>query len=103
MKSGEPERETRNPNLDVLPRSAYEADLDRYLTSVRHIDGCAAGEHQRVNLVDAVFAVADAIREAGRCIGTDSVPFGGLELVAKEIKDGTNRVADALNQIGENK
>lgn len=62
MQRGEPDRETRNPENDDLVRSEQEQVLDRYMTSTRGVGPLGMGKpHSRVNLVDALFAVADAI------------------------------------------
>lgn len=47
--------------------------------------------------------IAGAIRSAAREIGTGdaATSMGGLELVAMEMKDGSTRIADAINNLAE--
>lgn len=47
--------------------------------------------------------IAAAIRDAGHEIGTGHAQGspGGLELVAMEMKEGSTRIADAINNLAE--
>lgn len=52
---------------------------------------------------EAAEIVASAIRAVGREIGTGdaATSMGGLEIIAMEMKEGSTRIADAINNLAE--
>ncbi len=56
-------------------------------------DGSAQGYSH--NVAAGLFAIAAAIRSLGTADA--ATPLGAVELLAMEVRDGTTRIADALN------
>jgi hypothetical protein len=71
-------------------------DLSSVFTSENERDP----QGEPANVVDGLFAIAKAIRSAASHLGTGNAatPMGALEVLGKEIKEGTERIASAIGE-----
>ena len=58
-----------------------------------------ASDDSEQNVTDALFKIAYQLK----CLGTGdaSTTMGAIELLSKEVKEGTTRIADALGSIAD--
>jgi hypothetical protein len=82
---------------DVMTKDVATALIESLTT----MDGSLLG---RSNIADAIFEVAlqigrvaDALQSLG--VAAASTPFGALELLSLEVKEGTTRMADAIAEL----
>ena len=77
------------------------AAIRNALVSSKPSDRYSAGSP--ANLVDVLDAMVTAIRYSAEHLGTGNAAtqMGAIELLAKEVKEGTERVASGLHAIAE--
>lgn len=58
---------------------------------------------ENANIVDALFAIARALTWGAQTLGVNgaSTPMGAIEVLSKEILDGSERIANAIGDLAE--